>query len=45
MKQYGHTEARAFVEHLYKNVPILDTAARGSTVTFGERGIGDVLLA
>jgi sulfate/thiosulfate transport system substrate-binding protein len=45
LKQYGHTEARAFVERLYKNVPILDTAARGSTVTFVERGIGDVLLA
>jgi sulfate transport system substrate-binding protein len=33
------------VSRLYKNVPILDTGARGSTVTFVERGIGDVLLA
>jgi len=34
-----------FVKRLFKNVPILDTGARGSTVTFVERGIGDVLLA
>jgi sulfate/thiosulfate-binding protein len=39
------TKARDFVSRLYKNVPILDTGARGSTVTFVERGIGDVLLA
>ena len=37
--------ARAFVEQLYKNVPVLDTGARGSTTTFVQRGIGDVLLA
>ena len=37
--------AKAFVEKLYKNAPILDTGARGSTTTFVERGIGDVLLA
>jgi sulfate transport system substrate-binding protein len=37
--------AKAFVAKLFKNVPILDTGARGSTVTFVERGIGDVLLA
>jgi sulfate transport system substrate-binding protein len=37
--------ARNFVAHLYRNVPVLDTGARGSTVTFVERGIGDVLLA
>ena len=30
---------------LYKNVPVLDTGARGSTTTFVQRGIGDVLLA
>ena len=30
---------------LYKNVPVLDTGARGSTTTFVERGIGDVLIA
>jgi sulfate/thiosulfate transport system substrate-binding protein len=37
--------ARTFVADLYRNVPVLDTGARGSTVTFVERGIGDVLLA
>jgi sulfate/thiosulfate-binding protein len=37
--------ARNFVADLYRNVPVLDTGARGSTVTFVERGIGDVLLA
>lgn len=38
-------KAREFVSALYKNVPVLDTGARGSTVTFTQRGIGDVLLA
>ena len=38
-------KAKAFVGQLYKNVPVLDSGARGSTVTFVERGIGDVLLA
>lgn len=37
--------ARDFVASLFKNVPVLDSGARGSTTTFGERGIGDVLLA
>jgi sulfate/thiosulfate transport system substrate-binding protein len=37
--------ARAFIRDLYKNVPVLDTGARGSTTTFSERGIGDVLIA
>ena len=37
--------AKQFVADLYKNVPVLDTGARGSTVTFVERGVGDVLLA
>jgi len=43
----GHDEARArdFVKALYRNVPVLDSGARGSTTTFAERGIGDVLLA
>jgi len=36
--------ARAFVQQLYKNVPVLDAGARGATTTFLERGIGDVLL-
>ena len=38
-------KARAFVKQLFKNVPVLDSGARGSTTTFVERGIGDVLLA
>jgi sulfate/thiosulfate transport system substrate-binding protein len=38
-------KARAFVAALYKNVGVLDSGARGSTTTFAERGIGDVLLA
>jgi sulfate/thiosulfate-binding protein len=37
--------AKAFVGKLFKNVPVLDTGARGSTTTFVQRGIGDVLLA
>jgi sulfate transport system substrate-binding protein len=43
----GNDEAKthAFVGALYKNVPVLDTGARGSTTTFAQRGIGDVLLA
>ncbi len=39
------TKAREFVTALYKNVPVLDSGARGSTTTFVQRGIGDVLLA
>jgi len=38
-------KARAYVKELYRHVPVLDSGARGSTVTFVERGIGDVLLA
>ncbi len=38
-------KAKAFVGNLYKHVPVLDTGARGSTVTFTKRGIGDVLLS
>lgn len=38
-------KAREFVAALFKNVPILDTGARGSTTTFVQRGIGDVLIA
>jgi len=43
----GGSEAAAqeFVRKLFKNVPVLDSGARGSTTTFVERGIGDVLLA
>ena len=47
LKQPGGTarSAQEFVRKLYRNVPVLDSGARGSTVTFVERGIGDVLLA
>jgi len=47
LETYGHDDAKArdFVKRLYKNVPVLDSGARGSTTTFVERGIGDVLLA
>ena len=47
LKQPGGNDAKAqaFVGSLFKNVPVLDSGARGSTVTFAERGIGDVLLA
>jgi len=47
LKQPGGSEAsaEAFVRKLYHNVPVLDSGARGSTVTFAQRGIGDVLLA
>jgi sulfate transport system substrate-binding protein len=38
-------KARDFVAQLFKHVPVLDTGARGATVTFTERGVGDVLLA
>jgi sulfate/thiosulfate transport system substrate-binding protein len=38
-------KAREFVTRLFKNVPVLDSGARGSTTTFVQRGIGDVLLA
>ncbi len=38
-------KARDFVARLYKNVPVLDSGARGSTTTFVERGMGDVLIA
>ncbi len=41
----GEDKAKKFVGDIYKNVPVLDTGARGSTVTFVERGVGDVLLA
>ena len=45
-KKFGSADkAKQFVGDVYKNVPVLDTGARGSTVTFVERGVGDVLLA
>ncbi|UZE48439.1 sulfate ABC transporter substrate-binding protein [Rhodopseudomonas sp. P2A-2r] len=45
-KKFGSKDkAREFVGNIFKNVPVLDTGARGSTITFVERGVGDVLLA
>src|SRR6201991_4841645 len=46
-RQSGGNEAKAreFVTQLFKNVPVLDSGARGATNTFVQRGIGDVLLA
>lgn len=47
LKQYNNDDAKAkdYLKKLFKNVPVLDSGARGSTTTFVERGIGDVLLA
>jgi sulfate transport system substrate-binding protein len=47
LKQPGGNDAtaKAFVEKLYKNVPVLDSGSRGATLTFAQREIGDVLLA
>jgi sulfate/thiosulfate-binding protein len=44
-KYGGDAKAREFVAKLYGNVPVLDTGARGSTITFAQRGQGDVLIA
>jgi len=47
LKQPGGNadKARDFVTRVYKNVPVLDSGARGATTTFVERGVGDVLIA
>jgi sulfate transport system substrate-binding protein len=47
VKRQGGSDAKAreFVQALYRNVPVLDSGARGSTTTFVERGIGDVNIA
>jgi sulfate/thiosulfate transport system substrate-binding protein len=47
LKKYGNHPARAekFVADLFKNVPVLDSGARGSLTTFAERGVGDVFLS
>jgi len=41
----GEDKARDFVTRIYKNVPVLDSGARGSTTTFVERGVGDVFIS
>jgi sulfate transport system substrate-binding protein len=47
LKQPGGNDAKAhdYIKKVYENVPVLDSGARGATVTFAERGVGDVLLA
>lgn len=47
LKQHGNDEgkAREFLTRLFKNVPVLDTGARGATTTFVQRGIGDVFIS
>jgi sulfate/thiosulfate transport system substrate-binding protein len=47
LQQQGGSEAKAkdFVSRLYRNVPVLDSGARGATTTFVQRGQGDVLIA
>ena len=44
-KWKSEDKAREFVAAIYRNTPVLDTGARGSTITFAQRGLGDVLLA
>ena len=46
-KKFGNDESKvkAFVTDLYRNVPVLDSGARGSTTTFAQRGIGDVFIS
>jgi sulfate/thiosulfate transport system substrate-binding protein len=45
-RKYGsEAKAKEFVKKLYENVPVLDTGARGSTITFAQRAQGDVLIA
>ncbi|MFT4194499.1 sulfate ABC transporter substrate-binding protein [Ottowia sp.] len=44
-KYGGDAQAKDFVAKLFQNVPVLDTGARGSTITFGQRNQGDVLVA
>jgi sulfate/thiosulfate transport system substrate-binding protein len=45
VRKYGDDKAKEFIAKLYKNVPVLDSGARGSTTTFAQRGLGDVLIA
>ena len=46
LKKYGSEDkAREYVANLYKHVPTLDSGSRGATITFAQRGIGDVLLS
>lgn len=44
-RRFGEDKAQNFVRDIYKNVPVLDSGARGSTTTFVERGVGDVFIS
>ena len=44
-RRFGEDKAQDFVRDIYKNVPVLDSGARGSTTTFVERGVGDVFIS
>ena len=46
-REFGgdETKIRAYIQALFRNVPVLDTGARGSTTTFAQRNLGDVLIA
>ena len=44
-RTFGEARAKEFVADIYKNVPVLDSGARGSTTTFVERGVGDVFIS
>lgn len=44
-RHFGEARAKEFVSDIYKNVPVLDSGARGSTTTFVERGVGDVFIS
>ncbi len=44
-RRYGEDKAQGFISNIYKNVPVLDSGARGSTTTFVERAVGDVLIS
>lgn len=44
-RHFGEDKVKEFIRNIYKNVPVLDSSARGSTTTFVERGVGDVLIS
>jgi sulfate transport system substrate-binding protein len=44
-RHFGEARAKEFVADIYRNVPVLDSGARGSTTTFVERGVGDVFIS
>jgi len=44
-RKYGEDKVQGFINNIYRNVPVLDSGARGSTTTFVERAVGDVLIS